>query len=70
MKSVASKTPQFFDVPRSEHYLHRLVTRVSATTEDGSSIDMVLGDVSDRWNARQADALAQGLLMSLLRAGL
>lgn len=28
---------------------------------------MVLGDVSDRLNARQADALAQGLLMSLLR---
>lgn len=70
MRSDASITREYFDVPRSEHSLHRLVTRVSATTEDGSAIDMVLGDVSHLLNARQADVLAQRLLMSLSRAGL
>lgn len=70
MKSVATLKPGYFDAPHSDHYSHRRVIRVSAMTEDGSSIEMMLGDASHRLSARQADTLAQGLLMALLRAGL
>jgi len=58
------------DVPHRDHYAHKAVSNALAFTEDGSSVVMRLGETNYSLSARQADAIAQGLLMALLRTGL
>lgn len=70
MNPVSSKKSRSPDVPQSVDFSHDAVSSVSARTEDGRSVDMTLGDSHHQLSARQADAIAQGLLMSLLRTDL
>lgn len=70
MSPVSNKKSQSFDVPRSADFAHKSVDHVSVTTVDGRTVAMTLGDVQDHLSARQADAIAQGLLMSVLRTDL
>lgn len=57
-------------MPQSVEFTDRAVSHVSATTEDGRAVDMSLGDSRYQMSARQADSIAQGLLMSVMRTGL
>lgn len=70
MSAVPIKNSRPFYVPQSAEFVHRAVSHVSATTEDGRTVDMSLGDSRYQLSARQADAIAQGLLMSVMRTGL
>lgn len=70
MSVVPIKNSRPFYVPQSVEFIHRGVSHVSATTEDGRTVDMSLGDSRYLLSARQADAIAQGLLMSVMRTGL
>lgn len=70
MNPVSSKKSRSFYVPQSAEFSHEAVSSVSARTEDGQSIVMTLGDSHHQLSARQADAIAQGLLMSVLRTDL
>jgi hypothetical protein len=70
MSVVPIKNSRPFYVPQSVEFTHRAVSHISATTEDGRAVDMSLGDSRYKLSARQADAIAQGLLMSVMRTGL
>ncbi|MHC8381264.1 hypothetical protein [Pseudomonas sp. LB3P14] len=70
MKPVSSKKSRSPDVPQSADFAHKAVNPVSVTTEDGRTVAMALGDLQHHLSARQADAIAQGLLMSVLRTDL
>ncbi|MNG14392.1 hypothetical protein D3C84_981400 [compost metagenome] len=70
MSPVSSKKSRSFYVPQSADFSHEAVSSVSARTEDGRSVVMTLGDSHHQLSARQADAIAQGLLMSVLRTDL
>lgn len=70
MSPVSSKKTRSFYVPQSADFSHEAVSSVSARTEDGRSVVMALGDSHHQLSARQADAIAQGLLMSILRTDL
>lgn len=70
MNPVSSKKSRSPDVPQSVDFSSDAVSWVSARTEDGRSVDMKVGDSHYQLSARQADAIAQGLLMSLLRTDL
>jgi len=70
MKPVSSKKSRSPDVPQSADFSHKAVNHVSVTTEDGRTVAMTLGDLQHQLSARQADAIAQGLLMSVLRTDL
>lgn len=70
MSAVPLKNSRPSYVPQSIEFTYRAGSHVSATTEDGCTVDMSLGDSRYQLSARQADAIAQGLLMSLMRSGL
>jgi len=70
MNAVPIKNSRPFYEPKSVEFTHRAVSHVSATTEDGRTVEMSLGDSRYQLSARQADAIAQGLLMSVMRTGL
>lgn len=70
MCAAPSKDPKSFYVPHSSDFAHKAVGHVSATTNDGCTVSMSLGGSIYELTARQADALAQGLLMSVMRTGL
>jgi hypothetical protein len=70
MNPASSKKSHQYNVPRSADFSHKAVSSVSATTNDGCFVAMTLGDSHHQLSARQADALAQGLLMSVLRTDL
>lgn len=70
MSAVPIKNSRPFYVPQSFEFTHRAVSHFSVTTEDGRTVDMSLGDSRYQLSAQQADAIAQGLLMSVMRAGL
>ncbi|EJM62360.1 hypothetical protein PMI30_04677 [Pseudomonas sp. GM50] len=70
MSPVSSKKSRSFYVPQSADFSHEAVSSVSVRTEDGRSVVMTLGDSHHQLSARQADAIAQGLLMSVLRTDL
>ena len=70
MNPVSSKKSRSPAVPQSSDFTHEAVSSVSARTEDGRSVVMTLGNFHHQLSARQADAIAQGLLMSVLRTDL
>lgn len=70
MNPASSKKSHQFNVPRSADFSHKAVSSVHATTNDGCFVAMTLGDSHHQLSARQADAIAQGLLMSVLRTDL
>jgi hypothetical protein len=70
MNSVSNKKSHQFNVPLSSDFSHKAVSSVSVTTNDGCVVAMTLGDSHHQLSARQADALAQGLLISVLRTDL
>lgn len=70
MNPVSSKKSHQFNVPQSADFSHKAASPVSVTTNDGCVVAMTLGDSHHQLSARQADALAQGLLMSVLRTDL
>ncbi|VVQ15195.1 hypothetical protein PS914_05701 [Pseudomonas fluorescens] len=70
MNPVSSKKSHQFNVPQSADFSHKAVSSVSATTNDGCFVAMALGDSHHHLSALQADALAPGLLMSVLRTDL
>jgi hypothetical protein len=70
MSAVPIKNSRPSYVPQSVEFTHRAVSHVSATTADGRTVDMSLGDSRYQLSARQADAIAQGLLMSVMRTRL
>lgn len=69
MRAVATPVTDV-DVPHRDHYAHLAVSNASAFTEDDSSVMMRFDGSDYPLSARQADAIAQGLLMALLRTGL
>jgi hypothetical protein len=70
MNPASSKKSHQFNVPQSADFSHKAVSSLSATTNDGCYVAMTLGDSHHQLSARQADAIAQGLLMSVLRTDL
>jgi hypothetical protein len=70
MSAVPIKNFRPSYVPQRVEFAHRAVSHVSATTADGRAVDMSLGDSRYKLSARQADAIAQGLLRSVMRTGL
>ena len=69
MRAVATPGTDV-DVPHRDHYAQKAVSNALAFTEDGSSVVMRLDGSDCSLSAMQADAIAQGLLMALLRTGL
>jgi len=69
MNVVPIKTKSY-DVPQSADFGHRAVSHASASTDDGSSVVMTLGGSQYQLKPRQADTIAQGLLMAVLRTDL
>lgn len=70
MSTTRSKKTLSFYVPQTPEFASKAVTQVSATTQDGFTVAMVLGGSLYELTARQADAIAQGLLMAVMRTGL
>ncbi|MCH5520395.1 hypothetical protein [Pseudomonas syringae] len=70
MSATPPKKSKSFFIPHSPEYAHRAVAHAAATTEDGCKVAMSLGDSRYQLSARQADAIAQGLLMAVMRTGL
>ncbi|WP_443695445.1 hypothetical protein [Pseudomonas sp.] len=70
MSAATRKDSKSFYVPQSPEFAHKAVGHVLATTEDGYTVVMSLGGSRYQLSAQQADAIAQGLLMSVMRTGL
>lgn len=70
MNPVSNKSPRSYYAPQSTEFRHMAVSHVAATTEDGCTIAMSLGASQCQVSARQADAIAQGLLMAVMRTGM
>lgn len=70
MSAKSSKKARATYVPQSFEFAHKAVSHACATTEDGCIVDMSLGDFRYQLSARQADAIAQGLLMAVMRTSL
>ncbi|MCS4285758.1 hypothetical protein M2396_004062 [Pseudomonas sp. BIGb0278] len=70
MSAAIGRNAKSYYIPQSLEYAHRAVAQMAATTEDGCDVVMCLGDSRYPLSARQADAIAQGLLMAVMRTGL
>jgi len=70
MSAKSSKKARATYVPQSFEFAHKAVSDACATTEDGCIVEMSLGDFRYQLTARQADAIAQGLFMALMRTSL
>lgn len=70
MSTKSSKKARATYIPQSFEFAHKAVSHACATTEDGCIVEMSLGDFRYQLSARQADAISQGLLMSVMRTSL
>lgn len=70
MTAKSSKKARATYIPQSFGFAHKAVSHAGATTEDGGIVEMSLGEFRYQLSARQADAIAQGLLMAVMRTSL